>query len=118
MAGCASPPHSIRLAGPVTGPVRVKSRSRAVAPPVPGLLLTLEAGLALAAVAISCADVGRRLLALLAVRGSCRGLSSGLALPSAALSFPGDLGNSGNAIGVELNLCWPRQPPIMSPSPA
>src|SRR5256885_14477932 len=37
-------------------------------------------------------------------RASCRGVSSGFDRPSPALFFPGDFGNSGNAIGLELAL--------------
>src|SRR5580704_16500654 len=95
MAGCAPGLQSIRLGGPVT----VMSLSRASTAAGDALSRAVDAGLALAAAATSCADAGWRPAA---ARGSCRGVSSGLPRAPAALSLPGDLGNNGNAIGFEL----------------
>src|SRR5438046_9411620 len=85
----------VRLEGPVTG------MSRGSMPPDEGRGAGTSGGRPLTDAATSRAETGS---CALFARASCRGDKSGFARPAPVLSLPGDFGNSGNAIGLELAL--------------
>src|SRR5258708_39303228 len=95
MPCCEAGLRSMRLEGPVT------VMSRASTPPDEGRGAGTSGGRPLTDAATSRAETGS---CALFTRESCRGDNSGFARPAPVLSLPGDFGNSGNAIGLELAL--------------